>query len=591
MKSKRKILVQVGALIFVLFTLAALVNGFFIYHESRNTYIGFMEENAEALMLQVRMEMNKYASLPWLMDYWEANHAAMELPGDRESMRKEITRLLVDRGLWDARSVTAEQAEEFSEREQRLFAEYCYLEILPIFYDFKSNYDLERLFSVSVISENEAIPYFDSTKPGELTAYGNFFVLGERWPINVSLHPGLYEMIAERKDRPYFEQVTSTVNGVKYFFAYLPLEVGSSSLLRYICVAYEMTYIQNIIMQNLWDIEGINILIMAVSAVILLFLIFKSVIMNLELVQKTVRGYRETKDSGSVVKNLGQIRSQNEVGVLAADVSDMAVEMDRYIEDMLRMSAEREQLAADLALASHIQADVLPNAFPAFPDRTEFDIYASMDPAKEVGGDFYDFFFIDDTHLGMVIADVSDKGVPAALFMMSAKIIIQNYAVMGFSPAEVLRRSNEQIYSNNKEGMFVTVWIGILDTATGKVAAANAGHEYPAVQRAGGGFELMRDRHGLALGLRSGMSYEEYEIDLPPGSKLFVYTDGIMEASNAEDEMFEGERLLAALNLNPDAKPEKILQNVREGVSDFVKDADQFDDMTMLCIEILSLTE
>ena len=122
MKSKRKILVQVGALIFVLFTLAALVNGLFIYHESRNTYIGFMEENAEALMLQVRTEMNKYASLPWLMDYWEANHAAMELPGDRESMRKEITRLLVDRGLWDERSVTAEQAEEFSEREQRLFA-------------------------------------------------------------------------------------------------------------------------------------------------------------------------------------------------------------------------------------------------------------------------------------------------------------------------------------------------------------------------------------------------------------------------------------------------------------------------------------
>ncbi len=228
---------------------------------------------------------------------------------------------------------------------------------------------------------------------------------------------------------------------------------------------------------------------------------------------------------------------------------------------------------------------MLPNIFPAFPDRPEFDVYATMTPAKEVGGDFYDFFLIDDTHLGLVMADVSGKGVPAALFMMVSKILVQNYAMAGRSPAEVLQMVNKQICANNREEMFVTVWLGILDTVTGKVVAANAGHEYPVITQTDNRFELVKDKHGFVIGGIEGVHYREYELDMTPGSKLFLYTDGVPEATNDANEMFGTKRMLAAMNEDPTASPEKILKNVRKAVDSFVKDAEQFDDLTMLCLE------
>lgn len=215
----------------------------------------------------------------------------------------------------------------------------------------------------------------------------------------------------------------------------------------------------------------------------------------------------------------------------------------------------------------------------------EFDLYASMDPAKEVGGDFYDFFMIDDDHLGMVIADVSGKGIPAAMFMMFSKNIIANNAMLGKLPAKALEDANNSICKNNSEEMFVTVWLGILEISTGHVVAANAGHEYPAIKSADGGFELFKDKHGLVVGGMEGLRYREYELQLEPGSKIFVYTDGVPEATNADEEMFGTDRMIEALNTDPGAAPKQILKNVRSAVDDFVKDAEQFDDLTMLCLE------
>ena len=228
---------------------------------------------------------------------------------------------------------------------------------------------------------------------------------------------------------------------------------------------------------------------------------------------------------------------------------------------------------------------MLPSVFPPFPDRTKFDIYASMDPAKEVGGDFYDFFLVDDDHLCLVMADVSGKGVPAALFMMASKIILANYAKMGKSPSEILTAANAAICSNNREDMFVTVWLGILELSTGKLTAANAGHEYPVIMKPDGKFELYKDKHGFVIGGMAGLKYKEYTIDMKPGSKLFLYTDGVPEATNSDKELFGNERMVAALNEKPDGSPQEILKTVRSSVDAFVKDAEQFDDLTMLCLE------
>ncbi len=280
-------------------------------------------------------------------------------------------------------------------------------------------------------------------------------------------------------------------------------------------------------------------------------------------------------------------RTGDEIEVLAESFATLSKKTSEYFSEILKITAEKERIGTELELATRIQADMLPNIFPAFPDRPDFDVYATMDPAKEVGGDFYDFFLIDDTHLGLVVGDVSGKGVPAALFMMVSKILVQNYAMTGLSPKEVLKAVNDQICSNNREEMFVTVWFGVLDTVTGKLTAANAGHEYPVIMHSGGKFEILKDKHGLVIGAMEGIPYKEYEIQLESGSKIFLYTDGVPEANNAQNEMFGMERMLSALNAEPLASPERILKNVRASVDAFVKDAEQFDDLTMLCAEFV----
>ena len=236
----------------------------------------------------------------------------------------------------------------------------------------------------------------------------------------------------------------------------------------------------------------------------------------------------------------------------------------------------------ELNLATQIQSSMLPNIFPAFPERKEFDIHASMTPAKEVGGDFYDLFMVDDDHLAMVIADVSGKGIPAALFMMSSKILINDHTIMGGTPAEILERVNKQIYSTNKANMFVTVWLGILEISTGKLTTANAGHEYPFLNL-NGNYEIFKDKHGLAIGAAMKSKYRDHEIMLKKGDSLFVYTDGVAEATNANNELFGTERTLEALNALPkDNSQEDMLKGVRQYVDAFVKEAPQFDDLTML---------
>ena len=278
-------------------------------------------------------------------------------------------------------------------------------------------------------------------------------------------------------------------------------------------------------------------------------------------------------------------RTGDEIEVLAESFAALSHKTVEYVDEVKRVTAEKERIGTELQMATRIQAAMLPHIFPAFPDRPEMDIYAVMDPAKEVGGDFYDYFLIDNDHLCMVMADVSGKGVPAALFMMASKIIIQSCAMLGQSAGEILTKTNEAICSNNAEQMFVTVWLGILELSTGKLTAANAGHEYPVVKRPGGRFELLHDRHGFVIGGMEGVRYTEYGLRLEPGSKLFVYTDGVAEATNAAKELFGTERMLDALNEDANAAPQQILKNVRGAVDGFVQGAEQFDDLTMLCLE------
>ena len=272
-------------------------------------------------------------------------------------------------------------------------------------------------------------------------------------------------------------------------------------------------------------------------------------------------GIEETLDRAQYVRNtllFTYVPKLMMLGLAAVICENIARRGRRMVEEQKELSESSTRMETELRMATQIQEGMLPNIYPPFPDRKEFDIYGTMNPAREVGGDFFDFFLVDDDHLAMTVADVSGKGVPAALFMMASKIILA------------------------KVDMFVTVWVGILEISTGILRAANAGHEFPAL-KCGERFELLRDKHGLVIGALKGVRYTEYTVQLQRGDKIFLYTDGVPEATNSNNELFGTRRMIEALNQAPDAAPKEILSNVKRSVDRFVGKAEQFDDLTMLC--------
>ena len=342
--------------------------------------------------------------------------------------------------------------------------------------------------------------------------------------------------------------------------------------------------------QRYWMIVGAEILILVTFFLFSMYQwLRKRVIAPLKQLEEVsasfVESSRQTQDPSRIDYKRADIHTGDEMEVLSDALNAMFDDTRRYMTNLLSVTAEKEKIGAELNVATQIQADMLPRIFPAFPDRREFDLYAFMHPAREVGGDFYDFFLIDEDHLCMVIADVSGKGVPAALFMVIAKTLIKNQAMMGDDPADILGKVNEQLCEGNDAMLFVTVWISILTISTGKGIAANAGHEHPVIRRAGGSYELVIYRHSPAVAAMEGMRFRQHSFELHPGDRLFVYTDGVPEATNAESELFGNERMLDVLNSQPDRKPHALLETMKREIDVFVGEAPQFDDITMLCLD------
>ena len=330
---------------------------------------------------------------------------------------------------------------------------------------------------------------------------------------------------------------------------------------------------------------------LAGAVIILLFSrhLKKSLVEPINDIARSAREYVEDKVDGRLddrhFRDL-RIETGDELQGLCEVLASMEEDIATYEADLTRIVREKERISTELSLANRIQSDMLPSVFPPFPQRNDIDLYASMDPAKEIGGDFYDFFLIDDDHMGIVMADVSGKGIPAALFMMMSKILVDASASMGGYPKEILENMNAQICRNNDEEMFVTVWYGCLTISTGEIRAVNAGHEYPVLRQPGGRYEIMKDRHGFVVGGLPDVSYTEYSFTLQKGGTLFLYTDGVVEANNTEGKQFGIGRMLDALNASPDAAPEELLANVRNSIDLFVGDEPQFDDLTMLALRL-----
>ena len=379
---------------------------------------------------------------------------------------------------------------------------------------------------------------------------------------------------------------TGYIESGAHITALVPLKTAGGTTMGILCVQMPMdeltnsrhTFVTSIVITT-------GFLAIMILVIFLIFLRRKLLEPLEDITEEADRFARENTKLEFKIQD--RVKCNNELGLLAGSIDSMEERIEEYVENLTRVTKEKEKLGTELYIASAIQEGMLPSTFPAFPNRKEFDIYATMDAAKEVGGDFYDFYFIDEDHLVLVIADVSGKGIPGALMMMSCKILINNSTMVSSSPGRMLEFVNNKICEHNPQEMFLTTWVGVLDLKTGLLRAANGGHEYPTIKRKGGEFELIKDKHGFVLGGMPDMPYSEYEIRLEPGDEIFVYTDGVPEATNEENELFGTERMLKSLNSNKDSGIKEKLLELRKNIDEFAGNAPQFDDITMLGFKYL----
>ena len=532
---------------------------------------------------ETKLAIMEYEAYKWLFRYWYSHSADLDIEYD---------------AAYNNGTKTVEKVKSFAERhpethlkyvseydllgmteeDRKLYAEIAYSWLTDRIDQIKNVHDVAYLFVVMTEEPyDEQFFVLSGAYPGAVrgTDYEEVYTLGVTSTVGQSQQKAMENAI---KNRNHLADAGNYLD----FYSFLDRAGGIPILVG---LTYDLTSINEQIKSETRNDTAAAVLGQLGLSVICMLMVYFLALRPLKTVQANIRRYRETKDGLAVKADLSRVNSKNEIGELTKDIIELTEEIDNYVDEIETITSEKQRIESELDMARRIQLSMMPNLFPPFPERKEFYLHAYVDPAREVGGDFYDYFFIDDDHLCLVIADVSGKGVPAALFMMAAKIILKSSAMQGKSPAEILTATNRAICENNPQDMFVTVWLGVLELSTGNLTAVNAGHEYPAVKRADGRFEVIKTKHSLFIGGMDDVTYKEYELDLKPGDKIFVYTDGLPEATDSAGEMLGMDRMTDALNEYLDEKPRPLIEGMRESVNKFVKDAEQFDDITMMCLE------
>jgi phosphoserine phosphatase RsbU/P len=332
------------------------------------------------------------------------------------------------------------------------------------------------------------------------------------------------------------------------------------------------------------DITRLNrtVLVLSFVGFLLLLLVIVLIARSITRPLRLLSGATDEIATGNLDVEIPAIRGRDEVARLAESFGYMKGSLKQYIQELTETTAAKERIESELKIAHDIQMGILHKIFPPFPDRHEFDIYATILPAKEVGGDLYDFFFMDEDHLCFTVGDVSGKGVPASLFMAITNTLIKTKATRGLSPEDVLSRVNEDLSMDNPSMMFVTLFLGILNIRTGELRYANGGHNPPFLLRATGEVTPLEMTGDVALGVVEKFEFHSRQLTLQPGDSVFLYTDGVTEAMNAQDELFGEARLVSVLKRLREAPMRGLIQGVMKAIQAFSQGLAQSDDITML---------
>ena len=587
---KKKSLARQFAILFLLFTLlTAAVSGFVTYGEMTDTYhvecVTDLKKFTTHVVSLIQKDGDDFADLK---AWFEAHPDELRVPPDfRENTDASRIAFLdyMEETYGGSMPKGGVPFAELDETAQRLYMTWRFEYWFSVMLDAADEFHFDYVYFIyETPGKERTMTYlFDPSMTTVRTDDGSeILFFGDQVYEDPAEHPVMWRAWDTGEDQ---NTVDSVDNEYGYMYTYCQPLVINGEKIGLLCADASVNRVTQATRDAVLHLSLVSGLILLAATVVLYMLLGKKVLRRIVRLEKDVVTYSETKDPATADVIRKEKGPYDELGSLSERFADMIGSLDVYMKDLQKVTAEKERIGAELSVATQIQADMLPRIFPAFPERHEFDLFATMTPAKEVGGDFYDFFMIDDDHLGVVMADVSGKGVPAALFMVIAKTLIKNRAQMGASPSEVLAYANDQLCEGNDADLFVTVWMAIIEISTGRGVAVNAGHEHPVIRRRGGDYELVVYRHSPAVATMEGMRFRQHEFQINPGDSLFVYTDGVPEATNAQDEMFGTERMLDAINEVKDRSPEERLRHVKEAIDAFVGDAPQFDDITMLCMD------
>lgn len=458
-----------------------------------------------------------------------------------------------------------------------------YQEILSLLRKIKDNNDILYLYMI-VPEESGSYYVFDTDDSAEACPYGYF----------MEYYEGAFKEHVESFLKG--ETVEPIISNQEYgwIISIIYPYYSEGDFLGYICVDISMDEVVQERQKYLLTSLMMMLAITAVFAVSYIFALNRQIVFPVKKMAKAAEEFvreREGMGESSTITAL-EIRTHDELEQLCGSMKQMERDINYYIENLTQVTAEKERIGAELNVATQIQLSMLPCIFPPFPDRDELDIYATMTPAKEVGGDFYDFFMVDERHLAIVMADVSGKGVPAALFMVIGKTLIKDHTQPGRDLGEVFTQVNNMLCESNDNGMFITAFEGVLDLVTGEFRYVNAGHEMPFIYRKGEGYEAYKVRPGFVLAGMENIKYKEQVLWLNEGDRIFQYTDGVTEATDKENQLYGMDRLCAVLNEKcTETDPKHTLEFVKADIDAFVGDNDQFDDITMLCLTYVKQME
>ncbi|MBR3307888.1 MAG: SpoIIE family protein phosphatase [Lachnospiraceae bacterium] len=605
-RKKRSLAVQFGFFYVAFALVTILISAAMTYGNQMDAYHKECENNLRMICNQLAVQINREGSefknlKTYFMEHPDRVWVPVNFADDMPEARHRFFEYVSD--TYPGQSFGQDlKFADLDEQGQQLYVNWRFEYWFTLFYDTCEKHELSYIYFVyptegkenyvTYMFDPSLFPYLfeggtDTEAMSRFTRKDDdgrdILMLGDDAFEDPEEHAVMWEAWYEGSDPQGFDAVD---NEYGYVYTYCVPLVLNGEKVGLICADEDVLNVNTSILIAVLRQTLVMIVVLLVSLGLMAMFVRTRVLSRIIKLEKHVHEYSEVKDKAVAYKIKQSITRLDELGSLSEEFAGMIDELEDYMKNLQTVTAEKERIGAELDVATNIQASMLPRIFPPFPQRSDIDLYATMDPAKEVGGDFYDFFLLDDDHLAVVMADVSGKGVPAALIMVIARTLIRNHILAGESVEEALTVSSAQLLENNDEMLFVTAWAGIIDLKTGEVEFSDAGHEPAYVLHQDGTVTTIKPKKKRPpLATVEGMKFLKDSFTMVPGDRLYLYTDGVPEATNLDEQLYDKERLEAFLAKHTDLDSEHLLRSVREDVDLFVGTAPQFDDMTMLAVQ------